>query len=396
MNGNRIVAGVLVASLTLTGCGVAGLPDMHSIPLPGGAELGEHPYRVTVHFADALNLVPQASVRVNDVAVGKVESIRLSEDNATAVVTVLVNGDTRLPANATARLRQSSLLGAKFVELGAPAKAPARGRLSDGAVIPLERTGRNPEIEEVLGALSMLLNGGGIAQLGTITEELNAALSGNEPQLRSLLANLDETVSRLDSQKDDITRAIDGMNRLSSTLRSQTGNITTALEELGPGIEVINRQRDRLVTMLQSLDRLSAVTVDTINKSQKDLIADLRALEPTLRKLAETGEALPKAIGYLATYPFPEYAMKPLKGDYVNTDVRLDLDLSNILEQMVDSEPLLPLPLRNRVQQGKDASSPAVPPQDSEGAPEAAPGSPEPPAQDGPPAVLDNILGGSR
>lgn len=391
-NRHRIVAGVLTAALTLTGCGAAGFPQMNTIPLPGGAELGNDPYRVTVHFADALNLVPQAGVRVNDVSVGKVESIRLSEDNATAVVTVLVNGDVRLPANAVAHLRQSSLLGAKFVELAAPENTQAQGRLHGGAVIPLERTGRNPEIEEVLGALSMLLNGGGLAQFQTIAEELNAALSGNEEQLRSLLSNLDEAVGRLDSQKDDITRAIDGLHRLSGTLRAQTEDINKALEDLGPGIEVINQQRDQLVTMLQSLDRLSKVTVDTINKSKQDLVADLRALEPTLRKLAETGEKLPEAIGYLATYPFPEHAMKPLKGDYVNTDVRLDLDLSNILEQIVDSEPLLPLPLRNATQQGEDGASTTLPLPDSS---DSASEEPESSGQDGAADVLGGILGGS-
>ena len=40
----------------------------------------------------------------------------------------------------------------------------------------LERTNRNPEIEEVFGALSMLLNGGGLEQIQQITRELNLAL----------------------------------------------------------------------------------------------------------------------------------------------------------------------------------------------------------------------------
>ncbi len=54
----------------------------------------------------------------------------------------------------------------------------------------MSRTTANATVEEVLGALSLLLNGGGISQLHTIMTQLNAALSGNEPQIRSLLAQL--------------------------------------------------------------------------------------------------------------------------------------------------------------------------------------------------------------
>jgi len=47
----------------------------------------------------------------------------------------------------------------------------------------------------VLGALSMLLNGGGVAQIKTISIQLNDALKGNEPQIRALLANLNTLVA---------------------------------------------------------------------------------------------------------------------------------------------------------------------------------------------------------
>ena len=74
----RLSAGVAVAAATamaLSGCGFHGL---YSANLPGGANLGSHPYKVVVYFSDVLDLVPQSAVKVNDVAVGKVESIRLS------------------------------------------------------------------------------------------------------------------------------------------------------------------------------------------------------------------------------------------------------------------------------------------------------------------------------
>lgn len=396
------LAGVL-ALLLLTGCGTGGFNGLYQSPLPGGADLGSDPYRVTVQFADVLDLVPQGSVKVNEVAVGKVEKVGLSPDNTTALVTLAVNGDVRLPANADARLRQSSLLGEKYVELAPPANTSAHGRLGDGAMIPLDRTNRNPQVEEVLGALSMLLNGGGVEELRGIIQEMNKTFAGNEEHARSLLANVDRVAGRLDAQKGEITRAIDGLNRLSATLRSQTANMTTGLDHLGPGIKTIEEQRTQLVTMLGSLDRLSGVAVDTVDRSKQDMVADLRALEPTLRKLAETGGDLPKAMGYLASYPFPEQALVPLKGDFVNVDVDLDLDLSSVLENLSrTSGPLLPIPGVSDTARPLSGLPPAP---ELPGAPESpdspkhpdapeSPGSPPDPSSGKNGDLLDGLLGG--
>jgi phospholipid/cholesterol/gamma-HCH transport system substrate-binding protein len=348
---------VLLLVLVLTGCSSGGFSGMYQLPLPGGADLGDRPYRVVAHFGDVLDLVPHAGVKVHDVAVGRVDRIELAKDNTTAVVTMLVNGDVHLPANASAELRQSSLLGEKFVELQAP-ETPD-GTLADGAVIPLDRTNRNPEIEEVLGALSLLLNGGGINQLSTIVSEVNAALEGNEPELRATLSNIDTVVTALDSEKNNITRAIDALGRLSTNLAAQTENIKVVLDQLGPGLAVVNEQRDQLVTMLSALENLSTVAVDTVNRSRDDLVDDLRLLAPTIQKLAEAGANLPNSLQFLVTYPFTDYFLNAVKGDYVNVDVTFDLDLSVLLENVENaSTPLIPIP-------GVDPTA-AAPPQPAE------------------------------
>lgn len=337
-------AGTALLVVSLTSCGSGGFSGLYGAPLPGGADLGAHPYTVTADFADVLDLVPQASVKVNDVPVGRVDSIDLAADNKTAEVHMSVNGAVRLPANADANLAQSSLLGEKYVELVAPAN-PSGDALTNGAVIPESRTNRSPEIEEVLGALSLLLNGGDIGQIQNIVRELNSAMSGNEAQLRSLLSEVDSLVTNLDGQRGDITAAIDGLNRLSATLAAQTGQLSNAIQNLGPGLAVLNQQRGALVTMLRALDSLSGVAVDTVNRSQRQLVDDLRQLAPVLQNLAKAGTALPESLQDLLTYPFTDYAVNDVRGDYVNVDVRFDLDLTHVLADIANaSTPVLPLP----------------------------------------------------
>lgn len=313
-------AGTLLG-LALTGCSLGGV---QSIPLPGGADLGGDPYTVKAQFADVLDLVPQASVRVNDVAVGRVTSIKVADDGWSALVTMKVNGKVRLPANSYAHLEQSSLLGEKYVQLSAPpAGETATGRLRGAGVIPESHTNHNPEVEEVFGALSMLLNGGGVQQLKTIDTELSKALTGNEPQVRDMLTQVDTLVTDLDTHKQDITDALDGVNTLSATLAARDQKIGTVLTGLSPGLKVLDQQRGSLVTMLRSLDTLSGVAVDTVNRSKDDMVADLQALAPTLRALADAGQDLPDSLQVLLTYPFTDEVLNGVKGDYLN--VYLDL-----------------------------------------------------------------------
>jgi phospholipid/cholesterol/gamma-HCH transport system substrate-binding protein len=328
----RVLSGAAALAGVALVAGCQGFQGAYSLPLPGGADLGSHPYTVHAEFADVLDLVPQSTVKVNDVAVGKVDSISLNKANWTADVTLSVNGDVKLPANADADLRQSSLLGEKYISLVAPENGA--GTLANGATIPLARTNRNTEVEEVFGALSMLLNGGGVQQIQTIAKELNSATTGNEPAIRALLSNVDTLMSGLNAHSAQITQALDGVNRLSATLSSQTDQIAGVLTNLGPGLAVLNGQRDQLVAMLQSLSQLSGIAVDTINKSQADLIHDLKALTPTLQQLSNAGANLPNALQLLLTFPFTDYATQGIRGDYANLFATINLNLSDVLTNL--------------------------------------------------------------
>ncbi|WP_406071378.1 MULTISPECIES: MCE family protein [unclassified Streptomyces] len=312
------VAMALGCTVALGGCAAPSFSGIENLPLPGGADLGSHPYEITADFGDVLNLVPQAAVKVNDVAVGRVSRITLSPGSWSARVTMRVNGKVRLPQNAYAQLEQSSLLGEKFIQLTAPDKGASAGRLTDGQTIPISRTNRNPEVEEVFGALSLLLNGGGVQQLKTISTELNKTLGGREPQIRSTLQSVNTLVTSLDGHKSDITQALDGVNRLSATLATRKEKISKALTGLSPGLKVLEKQRGSLITMLKALDTLSGVAVDTVNKSKADMVADLKALAPTLRQLADSGKDLPDSLQVLFTYPFTDEVLRGVKGDYLN------------------------------------------------------------------------------
>jgi len=324
-----VLAAMVAGVLALSGCSV------YDVPLPGGADTGDNPIRLKVMFRDVLDLVPQSTVKVNDVTVGKVKEIKLK--GYVAEVTVEVPRDIALPDNATAQIRQTSLLGEKFVHLASPSD-PSSDKLSDDDVIGLDRTGRNPEVEEVLGALSLLLNGGGVGQLKTIAEELNIAFDGRTDEVRSVLTQIREFMTQLDSNKESIVAALENTNRLAAQARRQDGTIRRALDDVPDALRSVNRQRDDLVKLLEALERLSGVGTRVIQASKESTIDSLRHLAPVLEKFAEAGQNFPESFQVFLTYPFvdaavgrdPQVARNLHMGDYTNLSINLDVDLAEL------------------------------------------------------------------
>jgi phospholipid/cholesterol/gamma-HCH transport system substrate-binding protein len=307
----------LVMALLLTGCSLG--KDLYNTPLPGGADVGDHPLEITADFNDVVDLVPQSSVKVENIAVGRVASIELNPDGRSARATLLVNGDVVLPKGTTARLQQTSLLGEKYVALVRPEEDdPDAPSLQSGANIPIAKTSQVAEIEQVLGALSLVVNGGGLAKFQDISRELQQVSAGRPEEIRGFLDNMETFMTSLNARKGAITAALDSVARLSTTLDRDKDKIAKALEGLSPGMQVLADQRGQLVDMLKALDKLSDVSVRTLNASQKDMVEDMQLLEPILRELAESGDALPNSLELLLTYPFPDSVLGAIKGDYLN------------------------------------------------------------------------------
>ncbi|WP_405566794.1 MCE family protein [Streptomyces sp. NBC_01167] len=372
-----------MGSVLLTGCDFNGLYD---VDLPGGAAADGNAYHVTADFRDVLDLVPQSAVKVNNVTVGAVEKVELVDWHAR--VRLRIADDVKLPGNAVAELRQTSMLGEKYVALSPPVGIGASGRLTDGARIPLSRTGRNPEIEEVLSALSALLNGGGVAQLKTITVELNKALEGRENRVKDLLRELDTFIGGLDKQRKEIVRALKGIDRLAKRLAAEKKTIAQAVDTVPGALKVLADQRSDLTAMLTSLSELGKTGTKVINTSRADTVANLKSLQPILQQLNKAGSDLPNSLELLTTYPFPRNVTGAIKGDYVNLKITADLDLASVYGNLAEEPPgpgpekpeLPEVPRTPDLPDLPKVPLPTAPPE-IPGAP--TPGAPPPPGSDG-------------
>jgi phospholipid/cholesterol/gamma-HCH transport system substrate-binding protein len=323
----RVAAGAVVLALALAGC--ADWQGLNSLPLPGVQGVGPGAFTIQAQMPDVDNIEQNSRVRVGDVNVGTVT--RIERQDWHALVTMRLNGDVQLPANATAKLGQTSLLGSLHIELAPPTDEPPQGKLHDGSLIQLKSAGKYPSTEQTLAAIALLLNGGGIGNIQDITDALSTAFAGRENDLRSLIEQLDKAIGYLNDQKHDIIAASESLNNLIGQFAEQKPVVDKALKTIPDALAVLSDQRDNLSEALAQLGKFSALAADSVNQTKDSLVQELKDLGPVLESLANAGPALTRALSFLPTFPFPKETLTNwMRGDYANLTLILDLTLSRI------------------------------------------------------------------
>ena len=331
----RVLRGGILAasSVLLAGCEFGGL---NSLPLPGTAGHGGGSYEVTVEIPDVATLPQNSPVFVDDVTVGSVSGIKAEQrpdGSFYAAVKLALDKNVVLPANSTAKVSQTSLLGSLHIELAAPDKNPDSKKLVDGSRIPESRTSRAPTTEEVFSALGVVVNKGNVASLEEITDETYQAVAGRQAQFHDLVPRLAVLTAGLNDQVNEIIDAVDGLNRFSSVLARDKDNLGRALDTLPDAIKVLNKQRDHIVQAFTALHQLANVTSHILSKTKVDFAEDLRGLYSVVKALNDNRKDFVTSLQLLLTFPFPNFGIKQsVRGDYLNVFTTFDLTLRRLGE----------------------------------------------------------------
>ena len=331
MKKRTIIALAAVAGLGVSGCSLQ--PNDHT--LPGQVAVGSDGYTVTVTFDQVANLVPNSQVQMDDVVVGTVAGIDVSDWQAKVRLRLLKSA--HVPANAIFSIGQKTLLGAQYIEVSSPVKAPgtttdaAVDDLRDGAKIPASQTGRYPATEQVLGAVSLLLNNGGLSQIQTITSQLSTALDERVPDTRSLVRRTNDLLKVLDANKSDVVLALESLDKLSTGLVKDRDAIGIAIHRLAPGLRTLENERANLVRAVTETGRTGAQAARVIQASRTALLSNVDALRPILTNLGKASHTLPDALKIALTIPFPAMTTtETLRGDYANLFATIDLRGSSL------------------------------------------------------------------
>jgi phospholipid/cholesterol/gamma-HCH transport system substrate-binding protein len=317
----------------LAGCQFGGL---NSLNMPGTAGHGPGSYSITVEVPDVATMPQNSPVMVGDVTVGSVSgvnAVQRPDGTFFAAVKLSLDKDVNLPANAVARVAQTSLLGSQHIELAAPLGQPPAGQLHDGSKISLAEGSRYPTTEELLSALGVVVNKGNLGALQDITDEAYAAVAGRAGNFVNLIPRLAEFTAALNEQTNDIIATAEGLNRVASILAAHKDSLSRALDTLPGALRVLNDNRKNIVDTFAALQSFATVAAHILSKTTDDFAADFKDLYAVIKPLNDNRADFVSDFDLLPTFPFTtRYLRRAVRGDYLNVFVTFDLTIRRLGE----------------------------------------------------------------
>ncbi|KUI41641.1 mammalian cell entry protein [Mycobacterium sp. IS-1590] len=320
---------------------------LNSLNMPGTAGHGDGSFTVSVELPDISSLPQNSPVKVDDVTVGSVSGIKpVQRDDGTfyALVQLSLDGSVHLPANATATVAQTSLLGSRHLELAEPVAERPIGSLGPNSRIGIENTGNYPSTEDVLSSLAIVVNNGNLGVLQDITDETYAAIAGRAGQFAAFLPRLAELAAGLNAQAHDITTAMEKVNRLAGRLAGGRDKIERALATLPSATRVLNDNGHRIVDAFAALKRLADVSAPLLAQTKADFAADLVHAYALVKALSDNAETLVDALPILPAFPIPlnEGLPRAVRGDFLNVFATFDLTVRRMGENFFTTSALDP------------------------------------------------------
>jgi virulence factor Mce-like protein len=219
------------------------------------------PNTITAYFPTATSIYPGDEVRISGVKVGKIESI--TPEGTQAKMTLKVDRDVPIPADAKAVIVAQNLVAARYVQLTPAYRKGAGPTMRDGAVITSDRTAVPVEWDEVK------------AQLMRLATELGpkAGVSGT-----SVSRFIDSAANALDGNGDKLRQTLAQLSGAARIFAEGSGNIVDVIKNLQVFVAALRGSKEQIVMFQNRLASLTSV----VNDNRSDLDAAVSDLSVAL------------------------------------------------------------------------------------------------------------------
>ena len=236
--------------------------------------------KLTAYFSNAVGLYPGDEVRVVGVPVGRIDSIEPRPSDVK--VTMTVDRDVLVPANAQAVMIAPNLVSARFIQL-TPAYTEG-DVMPDGGSIALDRTGVPVEwddVKEQLTALSAQLGPQEGSLQGPLSQFVNQAadtFDGNGDSFRSALRELSQTAGRLGDSRLDLFGTIKNLQVLVDALSHSNEQIVQFTNHVASVSQVLAESSSGLDDTLGTLNQALSDVKGFLHDSNDALTAQVGKL----------------------------------------------------------------------------------------------------------------------
>lgn len=278
-----------------------------SVPGTGGDKM-----EIVAYFEDSAGLFVGNDVGILGVVVGEITSIE--PDGEQVKVTMEVDEDHRVPADAGAVVVARSVATDRYVELTPVySKGPT---LEDGDEIDIERTRTPVDFDQVLASLNDFATGIAGSKKATraierFIDQGTEALRGNGPLINQTVHALQEGVAGIHAQRDNITSTLRSLDVLLAAVSANESTAREFIRQVTAAADLLADERENFRTALRSLDDAVTIVAEfavdnrdqivealdgstrlmrTILEKERNLTEILRVMPLTLQNLQRTTE----------------------------------------------------------------------------------------------------------
>ncbi|MBA0125510.1 MCE family protein [Haloechinothrix sp. YIM 98757] len=324
----RIVALVVVAVLVVAAASTA-------------VFLGDERKELTAYFTSGVGVYPGSDVRVLGIAVGTIESVEPVGERVE--VGMSVDADVAVPKDAGALVVTPSLVSDRYIQL-APVHSGGP-EISDGDVIPVERTVVPLELDDVVQSLNEFaeqLGPDGLNSDGSLSELLSSTarnMDGTGEVINETIRELGKASRVMSGSEDELFGTVDNLHEFTGMLLDNDEQVREFNEQLATVSEILAEERDDLAAALAELGEALG-DVEGFVRDNRELVRDnVDQLLTTSEVLVAQRDSLSEALSEA-----PE-ALTSLTGAYDQDTGTFD-SRANIVEfGFADEDDTPPLPL---------------------------------------------------
>ncbi|MGZ4614452.1 MAG: MCE family protein [Actinomycetes bacterium] len=244
-------------------------------------------------------LAPPADVKLRGMIVGEVRKVR--SDGAKATIDLALTPGTvgLIPSNVTAQLLPKTLFGEKYVDLQIPPRPSAR-RLTEGDVIPQDRSSTAIELERVLDNLLPLLRTIKPAKLNATLNAFATALEGRGDQLGNNLELVNQYFTRLNPELPTIQKDLKGLADVSQLYADVAPDLVRMLRNFSVTTRTIAAKQQAYAGFLAGTAGFATTTREFLQDNESRIIQVASVGRPTLELLAKYSPEYPCLLAGLA------------------------------------------------------------------------------------------------
>ncbi len=257
--------------------------------------------QISAYFTQAIGVYPGSTVRILGIQVGLVDSVQ--PQGKRVKVTMTVDGNIPVPANADALIISASVVADRYIQLS-PAYT-AGPQMTSGTVIPVGRTAIPAEVDQLYTSLEKLSNDlgpNGVNKNGALSDVINtgaANLAGNGTDFNQMITALGQATRTLSGSRDNFFATINNLQQFTTMLDQENSQVRLAQQQLSQVFGFLSGDRQELSGALSELATALGQVKTFISDNRSLITSNVTKLASITKILVNERASLAQAIDEL-------------------------------------------------------------------------------------------------